>query len=47
VLVRFDNGNLVKDPGVKLEGRTLSADGLRFEEVDGFHAPVHVYHRVP
>ncbi|MBF5044698.1 glycosyltransferase family 39 protein [Aggregicoccus sp. 17bor-14] len=47
VLVRFDNGNLAKDPGVKLEGRTLSVDGLRFEEVDGFHAPVHVYHRAP
>jgi 4-amino-4-deoxy-L-arabinose transferase-like glycosyltransferase len=45
VLVRFENGNLVKDPGVKLEGRTLTVDGLVFDEVDGFTAPVHVYRR--
>jgi len=45
VLVRFENGNLVKDPGVKLEGRTLTVDGLVFDEVDGFKPPVHVYKR--
>ncbi|HET9452509.1 MAG TPA: glycosyltransferase family 39 protein [Aggregicoccus sp.] len=45
VLVRFENGNLVKDPGVKLEGRTLTVDGLVFDEVDGFKPPVHVYRR--
>ncbi|TQF13369.1 hypothetical protein FJV41_24185 [Myxococcus llanfairpwllgwyngyllgogerychwyrndrobwllllantysiliogogogochensis] len=45
VLVRFDQGSLVKDPGVKLEGRTLTLDGVGYEEVEGFIAPLHVYRR--
>ncbi len=44
-LVRFDQGTLVKDPGVKLEGRTLTLDGVAYEEQDGFSAPLHVYRR--
>ncbi|WP_205525469.1 ArnT family glycosyltransferase [Pyxidicoccus trucidator] len=47
VLVRFDQGSLVKDPGVKLEGRVLVLDGVTFEELDGFSAPLHVYRRRP
>lgn len=44
-LVRFDGGTLVADPGVKLEGRTLTLDGVAYEEQDGFSAPLHVYRR--
>ncbi|MCY1081205.1 glycosyltransferase family 39 protein [Archangium lansingense] len=44
-LVRFDQGTLVSDPGVKLEGRTLTLDGVAYEEQDGFSAPLHVYRR--
>lgn len=44
-LVRFDKGSLVKDAGVKLEGRTLTLDGVAYEEQDGFSAPLHVYRR--
>ncbi|WP_257449180.1 ArnT family glycosyltransferase [Archangium lipolyticum] len=44
-LVRFDNGALLKDPGAKLEGRTLTLDGVAYEELDGFSAPLHVYRR--
>ncbi len=44
-LVRFDNGSLVKDAGVKLEGRTLWLDGVAYEELEGFAAPLHVYRR--
>lgn len=47
VLVRFDQGSLVKDSGVKLEGRTLVLDGVAYEELDGFSAPMHVYRRRP
>jgi 4-amino-4-deoxy-L-arabinose transferase-like glycosyltransferase len=44
-LVRFDGGSLEKDAGVKLEGRTLTLDGVAYEELDGFSAPLHVYRR--
>jgi hypothetical protein len=44
-LVRFDGGSLVRDAGVKLEGRTLTLDGVAYEEQDGFSAPLHVYRR--
>jgi 4-amino-4-deoxy-L-arabinose transferase-like glycosyltransferase len=44
-LVRFDEGTLVREPGVKLEGRTLTVGGLTYEEVEGFAPPVHVYRR--
>jgi hypothetical protein len=45
-LVRFEKGSLVKDAGVKLEGRTLTLDGRVYEEVDGFSsAQVHLYRR--
>lgn len=44
-LVRFKGGNLVRDPGVKLEGRALWVDGALYEELDGFQPPVHVYRR--
>ncbi|WP_408889427.1 ArnT family glycosyltransferase [Myxococcus faecalis] len=47
VLVRFDQGSLAKDPGVRLEGRTLTLDGVAYEELDGFTAPLHVYRRRP
>ncbi|NNB88298.1 ArnT family glycosyltransferase [Corallococcus exiguus] len=47
VLVRFDGGKLVKDPGVKLDGRTLTLDGVAYQEQDGFSAPLHVYRRQP
>ncbi|RKH26975.1 hypothetical protein D7X12_40905, partial [Corallococcus sicarius] len=47
VLVRFDQGNLLKDPGVRLEGRTLTLDGVAYVEQDGFLAPLHVYRRQP
>ncbi len=44
-LVRFDQGTLVKDAGVKLEGRTLTLDGVVYEELDGFSPPLHLYRR--
>ncbi|WNG44921.1 hypothetical protein F0U60_13060 [Archangium minus] len=44
-LVRFDGGSLVKDSGVNLEGRTLTLDGVAYQELDGFTAPLHVYQR--
>jgi 4-amino-4-deoxy-L-arabinose transferase-like glycosyltransferase len=44
-LVRFENGWLVKDAGVKLEGRSLTLDGVVYEELEGFSAPLHVYRR--
>ncbi len=44
-LVRFENGWLAKDSGVKLEGRALTLDGVVYEELDGFSAPLHVYRR--
>jgi 4-amino-4-deoxy-L-arabinose transferase-like glycosyltransferase len=44
-LVRFDNGTLVGDPGVTLEGRTLTLDGVAYEALEGFSAPLHVYRR--
>ncbi len=44
-LVRFEQGSLVKDAGVKLEGRTLTLDGRVYEELDGFSSPAHVYRR--
>jgi 4-amino-4-deoxy-L-arabinose transferase-like glycosyltransferase len=47
VLIRFDQGTLVKDPGVKLEGRSLVLDGVAYEELEGFSAPLHVYRRRP
>ena len=47
VLVRFDGGSLVKDASVKLEGRVLVLDGVTYEELDGFSAPLHVYRRRP
>ncbi|MBU8896030.1 hypothetical protein DRW03_05390 [Corallococcus sp. H22C18031201] len=47
VLVRFDQGALVKDAGVQLQGRTLVLDGVTYEEQDGFSAPLHVYRRRP
>ncbi|RKH09811.1 hypothetical protein D7V97_15445 [Corallococcus sp. CA053C] len=47
VLVRFDEGTLLKDPGVRLEGRTLTLDGVAYLEQDGFSAPLHVYRRRP
>ncbi len=47
VLVRFEGGSLVKDAGVKLEGRTLALDGVAYDELDGFTAPLHVYRRRP
>jgi hypothetical protein len=30
---------------VKLEGRTLWLDGVAYEELEGFAAPLHVYRR--
>ncbi|MCP3101090.1 glycosyltransferase family 39 protein [Myxococcus sp. K15C18031901] len=45
VLVRFDQGSLAKLPGVELDGRTLVLDGVAYEELDGFSAPLHVYRR--
>ncbi|HLL03753.1 MAG TPA: glycosyltransferase family 39 protein [Myxococcaceae bacterium] len=44
-LVRFDEGTLMREPGVKLEGRTLTVGGATYEELEGFDAPVHVYRR--
>ncbi|WNG20145.1 ArnT family glycosyltransferase [Cystobacter fuscus] len=45
-LVRFDNGRLVKDAGVKWDGgRTLVLDGVEYGELDGFSPPLHVYRR--
>jgi hypothetical protein len=35
----------VKDPGVTLEGRTLTLDGVVYEELEGFTPPVHLYRR--
>ena len=45
LLVRFDGGRLEKDAGVKLEGRVLTLDGLEYDELEGFEAPLHVYRR--
>ncbi|WP_426754288.1 ArnT family glycosyltransferase [Myxococcus sp. Y35] len=47
VLVRFDGGALAKDAGVKLEGRSLVLDGVAYQELEGFSAPLHVYRRQP
>jgi hypothetical protein len=44
-LVRFDEGALVREPGAKLEGRTLTLGGMAYEELEGFAPPVHVYRR--
>ncbi len=44
-LVRFDEGALVRQPGVKLEGRTLTVGDVTYEELEGFAPPVHVYRR--
>ncbi|MDY7228414.1 ArnT family glycosyltransferase [Hyalangium rubrum] len=44
-LVRFDEGGLVREPGVTLEGRTLTLGGVAYEELEGFAPPVHVYRR--
>jgi hypothetical protein len=44
-LVRFDEGALVREPGVKLEGRTLTLGDMAYEELEGFAPPVHVYRR--
>ncbi|HSP81183.1 MAG TPA: hypothetical protein VLQ93_21870, partial [Myxococcaceae bacterium] len=44
-LVRFDGGGLEQDSGVRLEGRTLTLDGVAYEELEGFSAPLHVYRR--
>ena len=44
-LVRFDEGALVREPGVALEGRTLTVGGVTYEELEGFSPPVHVYRR--
>ncbi len=46
-LVRFEGGELARDSGVTLEGRTLTLDGVAYEEQEGFSAPVHVYRRRP
>ncbi len=47
VLVRFDGGSLSKDAGVKLEGRSLVLDGIAYQKLEGFSAPLHVYRRQP
>ncbi len=47
VLVRFDGGTLEKDAGVTLDGRSLVLDGVAYQELDGFTAPLHVYRRQP
>jgi len=44
-LVRFDQGALLREPWVKLEGRVLTLGDVTYEEVDGFLPPVHVYRR--
>ncbi|HEX8703229.1 MAG TPA: glycosyltransferase family 39 protein [Myxococcaceae bacterium] len=44
-LVRFDEGALVREPGVTLEGRMLTVGGLTYEELEGFEPPVHLYRR--
>jgi 4-amino-4-deoxy-L-arabinose transferase-like glycosyltransferase len=44
-LVRFDEGMLVRESGVRLEGRTLTVGGATYEELEGFASPVHVYRR--
>ncbi|WP_244171750.1 ArnT family glycosyltransferase [Myxococcus virescens] len=47
VLVRFDGGELAKAAGVKLEERSLVLDGVAYQKLDGFTAPLHVYRRQP
>ncbi|NVJ00613.1 glycosyltransferase family 39 protein [Myxococcus sp. AM009] len=47
VLVRFDGGTLAKDAGVKLEERSLVLDGVAYQKLEGFTAPLHVYRRQP
>jgi hypothetical protein len=44
-LVRFDQGALIREPWVMLEGRVLRLGDVSYEEVDGFLPPVHVYRR--
>lgn len=44
-LVRFDGGGLVQDSGVKLEGAVLTLDGVAYQELPGYSAPMHVYQR--
>lgn len=46
-LVRFEGGRLERDPGVKVEGRQLAVDGVVYEQLEGFAAPVVVYRRRP
>jgi hypothetical protein len=43
--VRFETGGLTREPGVKLEGRSLEVGSVRYEEVEGFLPPVHMYRR--
>ena len=45
VLVRWEGGVLEREGRLVLEGRTARLDGVAFEEVEGFDAPVHVYGR--
>lgn len=44
-LVRFEQGALIREPWVKLEGRVLTLGDVTYEEIDGFLPPVHVYRR--
>ncbi|QQR43100.1 glycosyltransferase family 39 protein [Myxococcus xanthus] len=47
VLVRFDGGALANAEGVTLEERSLVLDGVAYQKLDGFTAPLHVYRRQP
>jgi 4-amino-4-deoxy-L-arabinose transferase-like glycosyltransferase len=42
-VVRFDKGRLLGHGGVRLFGRTLELGEAKYDEVDGFSPPLHVY----
>ncbi len=45
LLIRWEGGQLEREKRLSLEGRAAWLDGAAFDEVDGFEAPIHVYHR--
>jgi 4-amino-4-deoxy-L-arabinose transferase-like glycosyltransferase len=42
-VVRFDRGSLLTQGSVRLSGRTLELGRAKYDELDGFSPPLHVY----
>jgi hypothetical protein len=45
LVVRFDGGRLIDEPGTHVDGPVLTVRGRRYVRLDGFRPPVHVYRR--